>query len=347
LIDEGMSAEDARAAARRAFGCVAIAQERFYAASRWMRLDQFLQDLRYAWRGMRRSLAFVATTVLTLAVGLGLLTVAYDLRCLRLAAVREPRPARPSSDRLVHEKHLWKRSSGRSSRSPASASSNPLSLEMLMIWSPVFAAFVLVLVTACANISNGMPARAVARHRELSVRLSLGASRARLVRQLLTEGLLIAAVAGLAGLALAAWGLRVAIVSVVSTLPPSVAPLLRFVPLTFDYRLFLFVLSVLVSATVMFALLPALQASRLPLTDALRGQGVVTHRGSRLRNLLVMTTENVHATAILARGRSGRDLGPEAFQEIFRRVVPDPQVFEVLPLGEMRDLQVYPLRTAS
>lgn len=71
LIAEGVSPEAARAAALRAFGTVAMVKERFYEASRWMWLEQFLQDLRYAWRGMRHSPAFVATTVWTLAVGLG------------------------------------------------------------------------------------------------------------------------------------------------------------------------------------------------------------------------------------------------------------------------------------
>src|SRR6185436_452307 len=145
------------------------------------------------------------------------------------------------------------------------SSPNRLSAEMLTVLSPVFAAFVLVLVTSCANVSNVMLARAIARHREMAVRLSIGASRGRIVRQLLTEGLLVAVLAGCAGLGLAAWGLRIATVVLFSTLPPSVAPILRVAPLPFDSRVFLFALAVSAAATLLFALLPALQASRLSL----------------------------------------------------------------------------------
>ena len=69
----------------------------------------------------------------------------------------------------------------------------PLTLELIGVLSPVFAAFAVVLLAACANVSNVMLARATARRTEIAMRLSLGASRGRVVRQLLTEGLLIAA----------------------------------------------------------------------------------------------------------------------------------------------------------
>ena len=54
-----------------------------------------------------------------------------------------------------------------------------------------------------------------------------------------------------------------------------------------------------------------------------------------------------HATALLLRPRFDRDLGPSALQDIFRRVAPDPQVFEAIPLGEMRSAQMYPIRAAA
>src|SRR3954451_12990073 len=77
LVAEGLTRDEARAAALRAFGNPTRARERFFERSRWMWLEQFAQDLRYASRGLRASPSFLATTVVTLAVGLSLLTVAF------------------------------------------------------------------------------------------------------------------------------------------------------------------------------------------------------------------------------------------------------------------------------
>ena len=88
-----MDPEAARAAAHKSFGNLAAAKERFYETSRLVWLEQFLQDVRYAWRGMRHSPAFVTTTVMTLAVGIGLLTVAFTVLnayVLRPFAIRDP-----------------------------------------------------------------------------------------------------------------------------------------------------------------------------------------------------------------------------------------------------------------
>ena len=167
------------------------------------------------------------------------------------------------------------------------ATPNPLSFQLVATLSPVFAAFILVLVAACANVSNVMLARANARHREIAMRLSLGASRGRLVRQLLTEGLLIAGLAGLAALALAAVTLRTGMALFFATLPPSISALVRVVPLDFDRRVFLFALLVAAGATLLFALAPALRATRLSLIHALRGQPSATTGAATLRNGLV------------------------------------------------------------
>jgi hypothetical protein len=93
LIAEGVDPVEARAAARRAFGNVAAAEERFYEASRWLWLEQLRQDVRYAVRTLWRSRAFVATTVLTLAIALGLVTVlfaVFNAYVLRPFAIPDP-----------------------------------------------------------------------------------------------------------------------------------------------------------------------------------------------------------------------------------------------------------------
>ncbi|CAN5784501.1 hypothetical protein BH18ACI5_BH18ACI5_20310 [soil metagenome] len=156
----------------------------------------------------------------------------------------------------------------------------------------------LVLVTACANVSNVMLARARARHREIAVRLSLGASRARVIRQLLTEGMLIATLAGAAALAFAFWTVRSGTALLFGTLPPSVADIFRVTPLTIDYRVFLFALAAAAADTLLFALIPALKASRLTLTDALRGQGGSSGR-SKLRGALVVAQIGVSLVLIV------------------------------------------------
>jgi len=163
----------------------------------------------------------------------------------------------------------------------------PLTSEVLAVMAPVFAAFALVLIAACANASNVMLARANARHREIGVRLALGASRGRVVRQLLTEGFLIAALAGVAGLGLASLILRAGPSFVVNGLSATVLPLVRIVPLDFDRRVFAFALCAVSATTLLFALLPALHATRLTLMDAIRGQAGSKMRSSSLRSILV------------------------------------------------------------
>jgi predicted permease len=188
----------------------------------------------------------------------------------------------------------------------------PFSLELLAVLSPVFAAFLLVLAAASANVSNVMLARANARHREIGIRLSIGASRGRVVRQLMTEGLLISALAGLAGLALASLVLRTGLAVFFRMLPPSAAGATRIVPLEFDYRVFLFTFVVAGSVTVMFALLPALQATRMTLTHALRGELGRGVRSSTLRSLLVVSQVAVSVVLLVAAAtllRNGASIG--------------------------------------
>jgi len=176
----------------------------------------------------------------------------------------------------------------------------PLTAGLIARLSPAFAAFALILVAACANISNVMLARANSRQREIGIRLALGASRWRVVRQLLIEGLLIAAIAGVAALGIADLVLRAGLAIFFMTLPPSFAAAARVLPLDLDYRVFLFTLAVAAFATVIFALIPALHGTRLTLTSALRGELLSGARGSRLRSVLVVSQVTVSLVLIIA-----------------------------------------------
>ena len=187
----------------------------------------------------------------------------------------------------------------------------PLSLELLAILSPVFAAFVLVLVAASANVTNVMLARANMRQREIGIRLSIGASRSRVVRQLLTEGLLLSALAGAVGLAVASLVMRTGLAAFFVALPAAAA-LTRVIPLDFDHRVFLFTFAVAGATTVMFALLPALHATRMNLTGALRGELGSAVRGATLRNFLVASQVAVSLVLLIAAAtlmRNGSTIG--------------------------------------
>jgi len=457
LIAEGLSPADAFAAAHRAFGNTATVREQFHESRPWAWIEPFGRDLSYGWRTLRHSPAFVATTVLTLAVGIGLVTAVFTIfnaYALRPFAVRDPQnlyvlswhgpdsqgrtfspgdvegfrarrdvfdrvmaeamrylssgtttvsasfvsadyfsglgaplllgrgvsdvdlrdagtpvavlsyqawsrlfdrdPAVVGRDLAIEDQHVtvvgvtrpefeglddspedvWlpatmlpvlakaeagqdrmrvyvrlapgvsavqaqgavvpepfaARFAGRidTVRLGVGRISTPIRLTfgLVAVLSPVFAAFGLVLVAACANASNVMLARAQARQREIAVRLSLGASRGRVVRQLLTEGLLIAALAGALGVLLAWTLLRSALALFFQMLPPLVAARARIFSLDFDYRVFGFAVLLATAVTLLFALLPALQATRMTLTAALRGQ-IGDVRRSTLRSLLI------------------------------------------------------------
>ena len=189
----------------------------------------------------------------------------------------------------------------------------PLTPGLIARLSPVFAAFALVLIAACANVSNVMLARANTRQREIGIRLALGAARWSVVRQLVIEGLLIAAIAGVAALGVASLILRAGLAIFFLSLPSSFAAIARVLPLDLDHRVFLFTLIVAALATVVFALLPALHGTRLTLTSALRGELSSGVRGSRLRNALVVSQVAVSlvliivAATIVRNGSAGRN----------------------------------------
>jgi predicted permease len=154
----------------------------------------------------------------------------------------------------------------------------------------------LLLLITCSNVANLLLFRADSRRREIAMKLALGASRGELLRQLLTEGLLLSFLAGGLGLLLAPWSGRL----ILAFRQPLYA--LRNVDTSPDARVLGFTLMVALLAGVLFSLLPALQASNLDLVVTLKDNAPGAGRRSRLRNVLVSSQVALCLVLLVAAG---------------------------------------------
>jgi predicted permease len=172
----------------------------------------------------------------------------------------------------------------------------PQPREAIAVFAPLFVTFGLILMIGCANVANLLLARGVARQREIGIRLSLGASRRQVVRQLMTESMLLALAAAAGGYLISRLALQGAVYWALQTWPVDIGDVNLNVPAA-DWRVALFLVVAAVAATGFFALTPALKATAIDPVRTLRGELVKDARPGRARNALIGV--QVFASALL------------------------------------------------
>ncbi len=159
----------------------------------------------------------------------------------------------------------------------------------------LFGAVAFVLLIACANVANLLLARAAYRQKEIALRTALGASRLRLVRQLLTESVLLSVVSGAIGLALSVWLIKL----LVAISPPNTP---RFEEISINWQVFLFAFGVTILAGLLFGTVPALQTSHGNLNETLKESGRTAAPGGRRNRIgsLLIVSEVALSFVLLA-----------------------------------------------
>lgn len=176
--------------------------------------------------------------------------------------------------------------------------------EMRPILTLLMAAVGFVLLIACANVANLMLARGAGRTREIGLRVALGATRWRIVRQMLTEGLLLALMGGVIGVVLAYWSMDLLLATIPQELP-------FWMEFKTDQRVLAFTFGVSALAAVLFGLAPALQVSSVSPHDALKdggAQGAGGRRRNRMRSALVVAEISLALVLLAGAGLMIRSL---------------------------------------